>query len=1291
MSRQSSRAGASKWKALRADRKIQKAKFKLAAIDGIRQRAPPDRAGSVRDTVSIYTTGSTLMRDLYNPPLGYDTVTMQRFRDYLEETELVESFRRLMTLLLDRPELPYNPYPGFVQRFRQNAEAFHLDQISDERIHQLLHNDLQESIMQNLFLVRGYDTLWGLPSVLRVVNPQRLSRYKWLVDNMTPEPEDLFSEPGYTNQVTVALVGPCVFEGTFYQHVYNLQMRKEFLVTGEDVKMGVSIFVNSVMSEIDGMYSNPRHLILGVNLPFGDGESSHITLMDFWDPDRIQQEKEMFLQAMSDTVLSNKYIYMDCIFRTDPDVAAYTRGQIQFGLNFIALSLSAGANEGTGSETNIVSGTNNESGLSSFCEYPMSSLHEGVFLNRSHAEAYLSIFSPQVDSFQKAETRAPVPHASASKARNTPGAGSKNGRATAQSQTNRPFTRKQEKDVSTVRRHVHDRFSHLKPQKIRIDGFKLGDETTYGPYAWQITAPLKSYLQQKLAGHHMHAELFESCYCVIILLLLERDSFEYGLEIEIFRLLHSTAGRLYYLMEQNKSVRFFLKGFGGTKETNVMKEQMAKYREAVVNLLDSDLNVRSADQVTAGKVILSQVDDLMPGSVIPFGSGHHIQTTMKTLKNLNWYCLTLLIQVVEDTLPRAPIFKEFVVKMQVTFPERAPRPITRLRQRSDPVGSDMQLQVEHGMENDHIKNHERYVIDVQSCMNKDTSTSKQIAREAVLLRYLVDTHVDLVWHDFLLDIATGEHFPPNPYPLLVSILRQCAMRMDLWFERSDTITERMWSAENMQLEDPDNFVYHIPGVDGHGTPSALAILDTGAYVPLTETLKIFEQQSYIQRKGSYRVAICMAMCGPSILYGKMQPYLNEIELHEHIYIQGPPGCQGEAMQLFALIVHNHLSDLIRQEEIPVMGAYFGDGQTRWTWADIMTKKSGFISECVAICSSKETIFMKAYVFLDQWRYVPVRKYFLFHFLTDDDVEAEVFYPDNPVAFYQSIFLSQDRAAFHYQNGGSRNGGDPMNGANTRTAHQFLNRMLGDAKLHCDWLTVHRGLLLRSLLNQDLNHIAESWRMLHSMAAQIEYVTFMVETLQDLVQLMMEFIGHNQERFRNRQPPPPSQQPSRGSKGTRRSQRSQATPVTAASLSSTEELEGPINEAQLGKMIMVFQQKLNEVCKARITMAGTEIANFLDSKLRTAIEEDPYLDNSYLAYEDQTLFRLEEIKHMLRLLQDSIANDVHEASPIAKEVMEKIELPDMEELRPSSVASMTLNDPNMYRRSLAPQAMNTILE
>lgn len=51
----------------------------------------------------------------------------------------------------------------------------------------------------------------------------------------------------------------------------------------------------------------------------------------------------------------------------------------------------------------------------------------------------------------------------------------------------------------------------------------------------------------------------------------------------------------------------------------------------------------------------------------------------------------------------------------------------------------------------------------------------------------------------------------------------------------------------------------------------------------------------------YRAGICLALSGPCIWYGRMQPYLNDVELHEHYYIQGPSGCQGEAMQMCAMM------------------------------------------------------------------------------------------------------------------------------------------------------------------------------------------------------------------------------------------------------------------------------------------------------------------------------------------------------------------------------------------------------
>ena len=90
---------------------------------------------------------------------------------------------------------------------------------------------------------------------------------------------------------------------------------------------------------------------------------------------------------------------------------------------------------------------------------------------------------------------------------------------------------------------------------MKIDGFKYGDETNTGPYAWQVTSPIKAVYQRKIAGYWKEAELFDIVYCVLILVLIDRESFDEDILIEIYRLLHGTAGRMHVLMEYNKALR----------------------------------------------------------------------------------------------------------------------------------------------------------------------------------------------------------------------------------------------------------------------------------------------------------------------------------------------------------------------------------------------------------------------------------------------------------------------------------------------------------------------------------------------------------------------------------------------------------------------------------------------------------------------------------------------------------------------------------------------------------------
>lgn len=76
---------------------------------------------------------------------------------------------------------------------------------------------------------------------------------------------------------------------------------------------------------------------------------------------------------------------------------------------------------------------------------------------------------------------------------------------------------------------------------------------------------------------------------------------------------------------------------------------------------------------------------------------------------------------------------------------------------------------------------------------------------------------------------------------------------------------------------------------------------------------------------------------------------------------------------------------------------------------------------------------------------------------------------------------------------------------------------------------------------------------------------------------------------------------------------------------------------------------------------------------------------------QSLFRLEEVKHMLRFVQDSLAADVHHISPNAISATENLAPDEILQGRPSSVVSYMLNDPYVYRQRPQAQMMQTILE
>jgi len=71
------------------------------------------------------------------------------------------------------------------------------------------------------------------------------------------------------------------------------------------------------------------------------------------------------------------------------------------------------------------------------------------------------------------------------------GGGNRQASRAATAQSNRRFSANQQQDVNNVQQHVHNRLNHVNPRRVKIDGFRFGDEKSTGPFAWQITTPIK--------------------------------------------------------------------------------------------------------------------------------------------------------------------------------------------------------------------------------------------------------------------------------------------------------------------------------------------------------------------------------------------------------------------------------------------------------------------------------------------------------------------------------------------------------------------------------------------------------------------------------------------------------------------------------------------------------------------------------------------------------------------------------------------------------------------------------
>ncbi|XP_078356333.1 uncharacterized protein LOC144641165, partial [Oculina patagonica] len=185
--------------------------------------------------------------------------------EYYDETSLITVIETWIKQLIDKDELPYNPYPDLVWQARRCAERFHMFG-EDSRT-------VLEKIENQVFSVGGFTShtqdspaRWGLATILRVVKTQSLTVFDWLLSSMNPEAtsDDLEDYSYIIQRPFPVLFGPCVFVGTLYPVTSeeNIGIRMEYAISGPEENHAAEIFAKAVLNDILMMNDAEVHIVL---------------------------------------------------------------------------------------------------------------------------------------------------------------------------------------------------------------------------------------------------------------------------------------------------------------------------------------------------------------------------------------------------------------------------------------------------------------------------------------------------------------------------------------------------------------------------------------------------------------------------------------------------------------------------------------------------------------------------------------------------------------------------------------------------------------------------------------------------------------------------------------------------------------------------------------------------------------------------------------------------------------------------------------------------------------------
>ncbi|XP_069051960.1 uncharacterized protein [Lepisosteus oculatus] len=300
---------------------------------------------------------------------------VNRLWGYLQETGLQSGMEALCAEVLRRPQPPFNPYPVFMQWARWQAERIRLSQSDTEKkFREDVTFPTTLTAVRYIAGAKGCSHVWGLPSILRCVDPEKSKHFNWLIDDVTPSLSTLSHSSPYTIQVLAALTGLCVFTGTLFPRPFSLDILQIYVIAGPDAQRARVLYASCVRRDVIRTSQNGRHRLLRIIVPTDIKGGYKV-----FSKEEVASQGSEFEAVVERSLDTRLPVKVECVWREDPVGSSRQGGTKAYTLIAIQTADSFGE----------------ESRVLDFSDCPLVHLSSSLFPHQAHAEAYTRVFLPR--------------------------------------------------------------------------------------------------------------------------------------------------------------------------------------------------------------------------------------------------------------------------------------------------------------------------------------------------------------------------------------------------------------------------------------------------------------------------------------------------------------------------------------------------------------------------------------------------------------------------------------------------------------------------------------------------------------------------------------------------------------------------------------------------------------------------------------------------------------------------------------------------------------------------------